>query len=136
MDNKDQGIFYGKFTTAQKRKKSDLNKNLYHLLKNFRRPFFSRRLKMSSLQVSSLFHLPIFFSHFLDFYISNIHKSLHRQILVTFLSSFTQGFLNISRFSPLFSTLALQNLQLQLHNCHLTTANYILQLQKLSSVAR
>ena len=35
-----------------------------------------------------------------------------------------------------FSTVAIPNLQLQLHNCHFTTANYILQLQKLSSVAR
>src|SRR6218665_792155 len=35
-----------------------------------------------------------------------------------------------------FSTVPVQNLQLQLHNSHFTTANYILQLHKLSSVAR
>ena len=34
-----------------------------------------------------------------------------------------------------FSTVPVQNLQLQLHNSHFTTANYILQLHKLSSVA-
>src|SRR6218665_3247200 len=47
--------------------------------------------------------------------------------------------LNSPAFTPPFfnfSTLALPNLQLQLHNCQFTTENYILQLQKLSSVAR
>ena len=34
-----------------------------------------------------------------------------------------------------FSTVPVPNLQLQLHNSHFTTANYILQLHRLSSVA-
>jgi len=45
--------------------------------------------------------------------------------------TFFRHSLNISRFSALFSTLTLTNLQLQLHNSPFTTANYILQLPKL-----
>ena len=97
---------------------------------NFRRPFFSRLLRISSLP----FHLPIClilffqslnFAPFLHFNHSQIAAGiqLHKQFLVTFLSSFHQRFLKVFRFSPLFffSTIALPNLQLhvQLHNCHL-----------------
>jgi len=46
----------------------------------------------------------------------SLHVQLHTQLLLTFLSSLAQRFLNISRFSPLFSTLGLQNLQLG-YNC-------------------
>src|SRR6218665_12837 len=68
--------------------------------------------------------------------LKTLQVQLHRQFLLTIFSSFTQHFLYTFRFSPLFSALALPNLQLQLHNCHFTTANYIVQLQKLSSVER
>ena len=119
----------------------------------FYRPYFKESLQLHRneemsylkffLSFPSNFRWP-FFSHFLEFLHINHSQiaastQLHRQILLTFLSSFTQHFLNIVRFSPLFFTLALPNLQLQLHNCHFTTANYINfynWLQKLSSIAR
>src|SRR6218665_160197 len=88
-----------------------------HFLENFRRPF----LVISWIS-----------------YISTIQNAagttttaqvqLHSQFHLTFLTSFILQIF-------LFSTPALPNLQLQLHNCHFTTANYILQLQKLSSIA-
>jgi len=53
---------------------------------------------------------------------------LHTKISYDLFSSFPRNFL---RFSPLFLTLTLTNLQLQLRNSPFTTANYILQLQKL-----
>src|SRR6218665_3065857 len=75
----------------------------------------------------------IFFSHFLHFLRFEVQVAqvqLQRQFLLTF-----------SRFSPLFFTFfhscsSKFTTTVQLHNCHFTTANYILQLQKLSSVAR
>jgi len=84
-------------------------------------------------------HLKHFLSQFIAFYVSIIQNAAGTtaQAISSYLSfiihsTFSQHFW----FSPLFSTLKLPNLQLQLHNCHFTTANYILQLQKLSSVAR
>jgi len=110
-------------------------KMFYHLLK-ISTTFFSRWSKISP---ALAFHLPKFlttiFSQFLAFYISTIENAAGTTAQAIS-SDLTQHFLYIFRFPPLFSTLALPNLQLQLHNCHFTTANYILQLQKLSSVAR
>jgi len=104
---------------CRKEKMSDLKTNLYHLL------------KISSLFKSQVsFHLPkfltTFFSHFLDFYISTIHKSLqvqlHRQIHLTFLSSFTQRF---STFLGVYLSFPLSHFKIYNYNCTIA----ILQLQ-------
>src|SRR6218665_1193502 len=59
------------------------------------------------------------------------HPQLHKPTFASFskFHAFQYSFLR-------FSTVPVQNLQLQLHNSRFTTANYILQLHKLSSVAR
>ena len=93
------------------------------------RPFFDQKLF-----ISQNFWRPLF-SHFLA-----IEKAagiqLHRQFLLTFFHRSLNTFFTFLAFHFLFSTIALSHLQLQPHNCHFTTANYIIQLQKLSSVAR
>src|SRR6218665_1908651 len=102
---------------------------------NFRRPFFESSVSYPNIS-EDLFLVICSIFTFQPLTNKSLQVQLHKKFLLTFLSSFNERFLNIFWFSPFFSTLALPNLQLQLHNCHFTTAHYILQLQKLSSVAR
>src|SRR6218665_1754797 len=93
---------------------------------------FLKKLFTISLQFPIFFKVISFISCFQSINTGKTLKvQLHTLFLLTFLPSFV---LKILGFSPLFSTLVLPHLQLQLDKCHFTTANYILQLQKFSSV--
>ena len=104
-----------------------------HFLKVFEDPFLVISTKISTKNSDDLLFYSRFL-HFLRFSPSNrcryttaqpnfFHRSFSK------FHSFHHSFLR-------FSTVPVQNLQLQQHNSHFTTANYILQLHKLSSVAR
>src|SRR6218665_12350 len=111
---------------VQRNEKFLNSKKFCHLLKKMCHHF----VKISDdlyLVISFIFYISIIKNF------KTLQVQLHSQIFLTILSSFI---LKIYRFSPLFSTLTLSNLQLQLHKGHFTTANCILQLHKLSSVAR
>ena len=94
----------------------------YHLISSkFRRPLISHWPRISPISTPKI--SDDLFIDRRNFFWPFFHHPLN--IFSTFLG-----------FSPLFSTIALPNLQQQLHNCHFATTDYILQLQKLSSVAR
>ena len=116
----------------QKRKNVWPQKQFLSSPENFRRPFFSRWLRISSLP----FHLPkflmTFFRHFLDFYISTNHKSpqvqLHKQFLLTFFHHSIKVFSTFFGFHPSFPlshfqiynyncTIAILQLQITFYNC-------------------
>src|SRR6218665_2299458 len=69
-------------------------------------------------------------------YVSALPNAAGTTAQPTFCIIHSQNFTLLTILFYAFSTVAVQNLQLQLHNSHFTTANYILQLHKLSSVAR
>src|SRR6218665_889768 len=102
---------------------------------NFRRLFFSRLQKKFRFHPQKILTTFFFSSHFLLSYVSTLPNAAGKTAQTYFLHhSFSKSF---TLFTILFfSTVPLLNLQLQLHNSHFTTANYILQLHKLSLVAR
>jgi len=103
-------------------------------------------------QISDFQNLEISFKENLSIPILKIYDNLFLVILMILMffnpsasgataqpTFFHHSFLTFHTFHHFFlcfSNIPVQNLQLQLHNSHFTTANSILQLHKLSSVAR
>src|SRR6218665_3552783 len=106
-------------------------KKIFHFPK-FPTTFFSftKIFSISSTKNSD----DVFFSHFIS-YVSALPNAAGTTAQTYFLHHSFSKFHAFQHSFLRFSTVPVPNLQLQLHNSHFTTANYILQLHRLSSVA-
>src|SRR6218665_3458169 len=95
--------------------------------KMFHFPKFSDGLFISHLQKISISFIS---------YVSTLPNTAGTTAQTNFLHHSFSKFHAFQHSLLRFSTVPVQNLQLQLHNSHFTTANCISQLHKLSSVAR